>query len=131
MKPKICIVISTYNDDITNQIYKSAIKELEHLGLKKIETVKVPGAFEIPVTIAKLIKKFDGFIAIGCIIKGETANFDVISKAITDGIMQLSITHKKPIGNSIITSFNRSQAEERFDKGIEAARAVSEVLKIK
>ena len=64
---------------------------------------KVPGAFEIPATIARLSKKYDAFIAIGCIIKGQTANFDLISNAITNAIMHLSINNKKPIGNSIIT----------------------------
>tara|TARA_Y100001970_G_scaffold283602_1_gene399169 strand:- start:7914 stop:8309 length:396 start_codon:yes stop_codon:yes gene_type:complete len=131
MKLKICIVISTYNEDITSSMYKSAKNKLDLFGIKKIDTVKVPGAFEIPVAIAKVVKKYDGFIAIGCIIKGETANFDLISKAITDGIMQISITHKKPIGNSVITLFDRRQAEMRLEKGAEAATAVLEVLKIK
>ena len=131
MKAKICIVISTYNEDITNELYSSAKKELDKFGIRKIDTVKVPGAFEIPVAVAKLIKKYDGFIAIGCIIKGETANFDLISKAITNGIMQISVAQKKPIGNSIITLFNRDQASQRFDRGKEAARAVLEILKIK
>ena len=131
MKLKICIVISTYNEDITSSMYKSAKNKLDLFGIKKIDTVKVPGAFEIPVAIAKVVKKYDGFIAIGCIIKGETANFDLISKAITDGIMQISITHKKPIGNSVITLFDRRQAEMRLEKGAEAATSVLEVLKIK
>ena len=57
MKAKICIVISTYNEDITNELYSSAKKELDKFGIRKIDTVKVPGAFEIPVAVAKLIKK--------------------------------------------------------------------------
>ena len=131
MKAKICVIISTYNEDITKEIYNSAKKELDKSGIKKIDIFKVPGAFEIPVTISKLTKKYDGFIAIGCIIKGQTANFDLISSAITNGIMQISVDQKKPIGNSIITSFNKDQATDRFDRGKEAARAVLEVLKIK
>ena len=131
MKAKICAVISTYNEDITKELYNSAKKELDKSGIKKIDIFKVPGAFEIPVKISKLTKKYDGFIAIGCIIKGQTANFDLISSAITNGIMQISVTQKKPIGNSIITSFSKDQAIERFDRGKEAARAVLEVLKIK
>ena len=116
MKLKICIVISTYNEDITSSMYKSAKNKLDLFGIKKIDTVKVPGAFEIPVAIAKVVKKYDGFIAIGCIIKGETANFDLISKAITDGIMQISITHKKPVGNGIITCLSKRQAMKRSGK---------------
>jgi len=131
MKSKICIVISTYNSDITQKLFDSAKKELDKSEIKKIDVVKVPGSFEIPVTISRLAKKYEGFIAIGCVIKGETANFDLISNAITNGIMQLSINQKKPIGNSIITSFNRDQALKRFDRGKEAAKAVLEVLKLK
>jgi|TARA_B100001540_G_scaffold215313_1_gene190052 6,7-dimethyl-8-ribityllumazine synthase len=131
MKFKICIVISTYNNDITENLYLNAKKELDKFSLKKIDIVKVPGSFEIPVVISKLAKKYDGFIAIGCVIKGETANFDLISKAITNGIMEISISQKKPIGNAVITSFNREQALKRFNRGKEAAQAILEVLKIK
>ena len=131
MKVKICIIVSTYNNDITQKLCSSAKEELDKSDIKKIDIVKVPGAFEIPVAISKLVKKYDGFIAVGCIIKGETANFDLISKAITNGIMELSIKQKKPIGNSLITSFNRDQALKRFDRGKEAAKAVLEILKIK
>jgi len=129
MRVKICIVMSTYNQDITNEVRLSAKKKLNEFGVKEVKDIEVPGAFEIPVTISRLTKKYDGFIAIGCIIKGETANFDLISKAITNGIMQISINEKKPIGNAILTCFNRDQSKSRFDKGSEAAKAVIAVLK--
>ena len=129
MKVKICIVMSTYNHDVTNKIRLSAKKELNKFNIKKVKDIEVPGAFEIPVTISKLAKKYDGFIAIGCVIKGETANFDLISDAITNGIMQISINEKKPIGNAILTCFNEDQAKDRFDRGAEAAKAVITVLK--
>ena len=124
-KLKICIVRSMYNS--TFELFQSANRELEK---KKItaSVIKVPGAFEIPVMIARNIKKYDGFIAVGCIIKGETPNFSLISNAIINGIMKLSILHKKPIGNAIITCLNDDQAEKRADKGKEAAKAVLEVL---
>ncbi len=131
MKTKICIVESVYNEDITEKLSSSANKELKNSGINKVDVVKVPGAFEIPGMIAKLSKKYDGFIAIGCVIKGETANFDLICNAITNGIMQLSINEKKPVGNAILTCFNKDQAFKRLDKGKEAARAVFKVLKIK
>ena len=131
MKPKICIVVSTYNSGITKKILFNAKNELKRYGVTKVKDYKVPGAFEIPVAIARLAKKYDAFIAIGCIIKGQTANFNLISSAVTDAIMHLSITNKKPIGNSIITLFNRNQASKRYNKGKEAANAVMEVLKIK
>ena len=125
---KVCIVISTYNSGITNQLYNSAKKKLVKSKINKIHTVKVPGSFEIPVAISRLSKKYDGFIAIGCIIKGETENFNLISKSITDAIMLLSTVEKKPIGNAILTCFNKKQALKRFDKGSEAAKAVVAVL---
>ena len=129
MKVKICIVMSTYNHDVTNKIRLSAKKELNKFNIKKVKDIEVPGAFEIPVTISKLAKKYDGFIAIGCVIKGETANFDLISDAITNGIMQISVNEKKPIGNAILTCFNKNQARDRFDRGAEAAKAIIAVLK--
>ena len=131
MTLKICIVSSKCNEKITDGIYKNAVVKLNVLGIKKFDSISVPGAFEIPVAISKIIKKYDGVIAVGCIIKGETPNFDFISKAITNGIMELSILNKKPIGNAIITCLNREQALARFSKGAEASLAVLEVLKIK
>ena len=124
-KLKVCIVRSMYNS--TFELFQSANKELEKKNITA-SVIKVPGAFEIPVMIARNIKKYDGFIAVGCIIKGETPNFSLISDAIINGIMKLSILHKKPIGNAIITCFNKDQAEKRADKGKEAAKAVLEVL---
>ncbi|MBO6483405.1 MAG: 6,7-dimethyl-8-ribityllumazine synthase [Pelagibacteraceae bacterium] len=124
-KLKICIVRSMYNS--TFELFQSANRELEKKNITA-SVIKVPGAFEIPVMIARNIKKYDGFIAVGCIIKGETPNFSLISNAIINGIMKLSILHKKPIGNAIITCLNDDQAEKRADKGKEAAKAVLEVL---
>ena len=129
MKKNFLIIIANYYRDISIGLLSSAKRFIPKNS--KFKVIEVPGVFEIPVTISKNIKKYDGFIAIGCIIKGETANFDLISKAITDGIMHLSIESKKPIGNSLLTVFNKSQALDRLDKGKEAVTAVLEVLKIK
>ena len=126
---KICIVTSTYNHEITSRLLINAKKVLTNDGKISIKNIEVPGAFEIPVTISRHIKHFDGFIAIGCIIKGETKNFDLISEAITSGIIQISINEKKPIGNAILTCFSRDQANNRIDRGKEAAKAVFSVLK--
>ena len=90
--------------------------------------LEVPGAFEIPVVISRNIKNYDGFIALGVIIKGETPNFDFISSAITNGLIQISILYKKPIGNAVLTCLNRKQARSRNNKGSEAAVAVIEVI---
>jgi len=130
MKKKICIIKSIYNEDVTNELLLGAKKLLKKNDIKRVDIINVPGAFEIPVVISKNIKKYDAFIAIGCIIKGETANFDLICNAITNGIMQISIAQKKPIGNAIITCFNKAQALNRLDKGKEAAAAILEILRI-
>ena len=130
MKKKICIVQSVYNAEITNKMAQGAIRLLKANNVKTLKIIKVPGAFEIPQVISMLINKYDGFVAIGCIIKGETANFNLLSSAVTNGIMKLSIHYRKPISNGLITSFTRKQATKRIDNGMEAARAVIKVLKI-
>ena len=124
-KIKICIVRSKYNE--TSQILKSATKELTKRKLH-YKIIDVPGAFEIPVVISKNINGFDGFIALGSIIKGQTPNFDFISAAITNGLIQLSISYQKPIGNAVLTCLNKKQARLRANKGYEAAIAVCEIL---
>ena len=124
---KILIVISKYNN--TKALLNSAINILNKKKIK-FSVIEVNGAFEIPVIISRNIKKFHGFIALGIIIKGETPNFDFISKAITQGLIDLSISCKKPVGNGILTCLNISQANEREHKGGEAAEAVLDVLNL-
>ena len=131
MKKKICIVQSTYNSNITDRMVKGAVKVLKYHKVKSIKIIRVPGSFEIPQLISKLVNRYDGFIAIGCIIKGETENFNLICSAITEGIMNLSINYKKPISNGLITSFNKKQAIKRINNGEEAAVAIVKFLKIK
>ena len=116
--------MADYYKHISDGLLNSAKKQL----LEPARLIMVPGVFEIPVTIAKNIRKYDGFIALGCVIKGETPHFDLISKAAIDGIMKLSIEHKKPIGNGIITCLNLKQAQAREKKGQEAAAALLSVL---
>ena len=128
MKPKVLIVSARYYEDFSKSLELYAVSTL---GVKKLKykIIPVPGVFEIPVVIAKNIKKYDGFIALGCVIKGETPHFDFISQATTNAIMKLSIDYKKPIGNGIITSLNKLQAAQRSKKkGGEAANAVIKVL---
>jgi len=127
MKKKILIVIANYYKKISNDLLKSALKNLNKDKFT-IKIVNVPGVFEIPVTISRNIKKFHGFVALGCVIKGETPHFDFISKATTDAIMTLSINSKKPIGNGIITCLNQKQALARGKKGFEESEATKAVL---
>jgi len=126
MKKKYLIVIADYYLDISKGLLKSA-KDLIPKS-NSIKVINVPGVFEIPVTISKNIKKYDGFIALGCVIKGQTPHFNFISQASADAIMKLSIDSKKPIGNGIITCLNMRQAIARKKKGREAAHAVISVL---
>ena len=126
MKKKILIVNANYYRDISNGLLSSALRLIPKKS--KINIINVPGVFEIPVTISRNIKKFDGFIALGCVIKGQTPHFDFISQASTQAIMNLSIDSKKPIGNGIITCLNMNQAKARKKKGAEAANAIISVL---
>ena len=126
MKKKYLIIIANYYEDIAKGLLDSALRLIPKSNFIKI--IKVPGVFEIPVTISKNIKKYDAFLALGCVIKGETPHFDFISQASTNAIMDLSIRNQKPIGNCIITCLNMRQAKARKKKGAEAAKAVISVL---
>ena len=140
MKKKILIVIANYYARISTSLSADAKVTLDFAKIK-YSVKEVPGVFEIPVVIAKNIKKYDGFIALGCVIKGETPHFEYISKTTINGLMKLSIENKKPIGNGIITALNKEQAFARMgnanrperlskkkSKGEEAAKAVITVL---
>ena len=128
MKKKILIVVADYYKDIASNLINSAKLYLKNKSSLSINFVRVPGVFEIPITISKNIKKYDAFITLGCVIKGETPHFDFISNSTTNAIMNLSISSKKPIGNGIITCLNMKQAKARGKKGKEAAHAVFSVL---
>ena len=126
MRKKILIVIADYYKEISLGLLKSAKKNLSRSF--EIKIIKVPGVFEIPITISKYLKRFDGFIALGCVIKGKTPHFDFISKSSINAIMDLAINSKKPIGNGILTCLNINQAKVRKKKGAEAAKAIISVL---
>ena len=136
MKIKILIVNARYYSNISKDLVSDAKLTLDR-NKAKYETINVTGVFEIPVIIAKNIKKYDGFVALGCVIKGETPHFEFISKTTINAIMKLSVKSKKPIGNGILTCMNISQASARSDpkgekrKGKEAAEAVLSVLGFK
>ena len=126
MKKKILIVLADYYKDISDGLLKSALKNIPKSNRVKI--IRVPGVFEIPVTISKNLKKFDAYLALGCVIKGQTPHFDFISQATTNAIMDISVIQKKPVGNGIITCLNMKQAMARKNKGSEAANAVISIL---
>ena len=131
---KILIINSNYYGDISKKLLLNAKKKLKKKV--KISVLEVPGVYEIPIAIRKNINKYDGFIALGCVIKGQTPHFDLICSSLFNSILNLSITFNKPIGNGVITAFNMNQARQRCDsgyirkqnKGSEAANAVMSIL---
>ena len=132
---KILIVKANYYNLISKKLSQESINLLRNKT--KVSVIEVPGIFEIPVVISKNYNKFDGFVALGCVIKGQTPHFDLICNATFNALMSLSTNYKKPIGNGIITALNAKQAHERcgikkskkLNKGFEAANAVLSILK--
>ena len=132
---KILIVNSNYYKKISDNLVFSAKKRLFSKKFK-VSILEIPGAYEIPIAIRKNIKKYDAFIVLGCVIKGQTPHFDLICSSIFNSILNLSVKYNKPIGNGIITALNKSQATERSkkinsknpNKGLEAANAVLSIL---
>ena len=134
MSVKILLVTSRYYEEISHNLYSGAIAELKKKNLQHHQ-IRVPGTFEIPFVIAKNIESYEAFIALGCLIKGETPHFEIIANAVTQTLINLSVNHKKPISNGIITCLNKDQAMERSDlskrnKGGEAAKAVLSILEL-
>ena len=133
---KILIVNANYYENISLNLIKCAKKFLKEHKYK-ISIINVPGVFEIPITIRKNVKKYHGFIALGCVIKGETPHFNFICQSTFDAIIKISIDFNLPIGNGIITALKMNQAHARSslnknslksNKGSEAANAVISVL---
>jgi len=133
---KILIINSNYYKNISSNLVDNAKKRLI-LAKYLIRKIDVPGVFEIPIALRKNIKKFDAFVALGCVIKGQTPHFDLICNSTFNSILKLTIDFNKPIGNGIITALNMNQAIKRSkksslktpNKGSEAANAVISILK--
>ena len=133
---KILIINSNYYKTVSINLVNSAVKKLS-LVKYSLSIIDVPGVYEIPIAIRKNIKKFDGFVALGCVIRGQTPHFNLICTSTFNAILKLSIDFNKPIGNGVITALNMNQAIERSNKpsskkpnkGSEAADAVVAILK--
>ena len=133
---KILLLNSNYYKNISKNLVLSAKKKLIQNKFL-VHILDVPGVYEIPVAIKKNIKKYHGFVALGCVIKGETPHFDFICSSVFDSILSISTNYSKPIGNGIITALNVNQAKNRsainnknkINKGSEAANAVIMILK--
>ena len=134
---KVLIIISKYYKDIAENLLKSAVNFLEEKHVF-FDIIEVPGALEIPqafnfqANISKTITAYEGFIALGCVIKGETYHFEIVSNETNRGLINVALKHSFPLGNGIITAYNYDQALKRsFNKGKEAAFACYELMKIR
>ncbi len=135
-KFKIAVVVAEFNRDITEKMLESAIKTLKENNVKdiNIETTWVPGAFEIPLACQRLaeVKKFDGILALGCVIKGETDHYYYVAGESIRGIMSVTLKFNIPVGLGIITTNDLKQAQARSgnknNKGSETALAVLDML---
>ena len=140
MNKKILIVSANYYQEISNSLVNGVINYLKNIQNKNLtvfdfvfETKVAPGCFEIPFIINKYKDEYDAFIALGCVIRGETYHFELISNEVARKIMDLNISINKPIGFGILTCENLEQARIRSDinkknKGEEAAKACIEML---
>jgi 6,7-dimethyl-8-ribityllumazine synthase len=131
---KICIIVSNFYPKISKMLVKGSLAKLKKNGKFKITLINVPGTFEIPVLVSNLIKKYDAFIVLGCVIKGETTHFDYLCSSVFNSLTHLSVISKKPIGNGILTCNNKKQAILRADpnkknKGGDAASAIIALLR--
>ena len=140
-----CIVIvhTQWNADIVNKVLEGCTNILDKYGMQNYRTIGVPGAFEIPFTIKHFwdtyqnkFEKPQVFIALGCVLRGGTPHFDYVSKAITDGILQLNLTLPVPTIFGVLTLDNQQQADERTggvhgNKGEEAALSALKMITLK
>ena len=137
---KIVIVISQFNQEISDKLLEGAINAYKEIcdNLDNITVYKVPGAFEVPGAVSQILTKtinYDAIVTLGAVIKGETAHFEYISKAVTDGIMKLSVSnsHNIPILYGILTTFDYEQALKRSliskkNKGGEVMQAAIDLV---
>ena len=132
---KVCIIVSNFYPKISKLLIDGAVSKLKKNKISNFKIIKVPGTFEIPVVVSNLIDKYDAFIALGCIIKGETSHYHYLCHSVVYALTDLSVKFRKPIGNGILTCANKKQAAKRADpkkknKGGHAANAVISVFDI-
>lgn len=137
-KVRICIIASKYNEEFTDALVDNTLKEIEDLiPQSRVDLIRVPGAFEIPVTVAALLarKQPDCIIALGLIIRGSTAHADLVARSVTDSLQQLAVAHVQPIINEVLLVDDEKQAYARcigsqINRGREAARAAASVIEV-
>jgi len=134
LKKNACVVIvrTEWNAEIVDELEAGCVRQLKEKGLLNIKVINVPGAFEIPFAVksyweqAKKKNKPAAFIALGCVLRGDTPHFDYVCKAVTDGVVQLNLLLPVPTIFGVLTVDNQQQADERIGgkhghKGEEAA----------
>ena len=132
---RLCIIVSNFYPKISKLLINGAISKLKKNKISNFKIITVPGTFEIPVVVSNFIDKYDAFIVLGCVIKGQTSHFHYLCTTVINALTELSIKFKKPIGNGILTCNNKKQAIVRADpnkknKGSDAAEAVISVYNI-
>jgi len=129
---RLGIVASRFNDALASKLLERAEKEAKKLGAQA-SVVSVPGALEIPVALQWMAKsgKYDALVAVGCVIRGETYHFEVVSNQSARGVMDVALDSGLPIANGILTTEDEAQAEARLDKGAEAVRVAVEMAKLR
>lgn len=134
---KIAIVVSRFNSFMTQNMLDGAIDSLSRHGMdaEKIDVLWVPGAFEIPLACKKIAKKYDGIVALACVIRGATPHFEYVSSEVSKGIAKVTLDESIPIGFGIVTADNMEQAIERAgsksgNKGADAAISVIEQINL-
>lgn len=143
---RIGIIISRFNEPIVDKLLQGALAAFRMNGVREedIGVYRVPGAFEIPLVLAELCRKnsnkkvYDGFLTVGCVIKGETAHFEYISKAVTDGVNRVNLDYGYPSSFCVLTCYTPQQAYERCgippdennNKGFEAGLSLLETINL-
>jgi 6,7-dimethyl-8-ribityllumazine synthase len=132
---RVLIVEARFYPDISDALYDGAAQALDVAGVTS-ERLEVPGALEIPAAIRLASRYFDGFVALGCVIRGETHHFEIVARESARGLMELAVQHGLCIGNGILTVENEEQAKRRadrnqLDKGGDAARACLALMAVK
>ena len=132
---KVCTIVSNFYPKISKMLIDGAVSKLKENKISNFQIITVPGTFEIPVVVSNLIDKYDAFVVLGCVIKGQTSHFHYLCSSVINALTNLSIQSKKPIGNGILTCNNKKQAVKRAnpnkkDKGGEAVNAVISVFNV-
>ena len=129
---RLGIVASRFNDALASKLLERAKAEAKKLGAQA-SVVSVPGALEIPAALQWMAKsgRYDALVALGCVIRGETYHFEVVSNESARGVMDVALDCGLPIANGIVTTEDEAQAEARLDKGAEAVRVAIEMAKLR